>query len=117
MEYKHTPQMGEISGFGGGYEATCQKMLHQGVSHFFKRRDELGEDWNPRFQSFQNVIGLCLPEEDNPHAKELEEAIMKDIDDATGAMFHTVVSRIFWIAHNGWDAYVKDMTEKKEEKQ
>lgn len=30
-EFKHTDDMGEISGFGGGYEAACQNMLSAGV--------------------------------------------------------------------------------------
>ena len=30
-EYRHTEDMGEISGFGGGYEKLCQDMLNAGV--------------------------------------------------------------------------------------
>ena len=29
--YRHSPDMGEISGFGGGYEILCQDMLNAGV--------------------------------------------------------------------------------------
>ena len=37
VQYKHTDDMGEISGFGGGYEDVCQQMLHNGVKFLSER--------------------------------------------------------------------------------
>jgi len=33
-KYKYTDDMGEISGFGGGYEQTCRNMVIAGIESF-----------------------------------------------------------------------------------
>lgn len=109
MEYKHTEDMGEISGFGGGYEATCQQMLHQGVTWLMEnveRRDL-------KARGFKDVYGILEANSDD--AKALEDAIMKDHDDVTGAMHQTVMQRCFYIAANGWDDYCTKLREREKE--
>jgi hypothetical protein len=105
MEYKHTEDMGEISGFGGGYEATCQQMLHQGVSWLqdnIERRDL-------KASGLVNVFGILNAESDD--AKALEAAVMEGHSDVTGAMHQTVMQRCFFIAKNGWDKYCQELRE------
>lgn len=105
--YRHTADMGEISGFGGGYEAACQDMLEAGVKW-------LDEHKAPVLQAkvVANVFGILTPESDD--AKALEAAVLKAVgNDCTGAMHHAVMSRLFYIAKNGWDAYCAELRTRK----
>jgi hypothetical protein len=104
--YRHTEDMGEISGFGGGYEEVCQQMLENGCKW-------LEENKNPELTAAVpgneniKVFGILIPESDD--AKALEDAVMEGVGDATGAMHHAVMNRLFWIAKNGWDAYCVEL--------
>lgn len=99
--YHHTPEMGEISGFGGGYEAACQTMLDRGVKWLLARPKAKLEA-----HGFENVYGIMIP--DSADAKELSEVITKDVD-CTGAMHQAVMGRLFYIAKNGWESYVSEL--------
>ena len=103
MEYKHSEEMGEISGFGGSYEDTCQQMLHNGVSFLAERSSA-----DVQVLEIPNVYGVVNLEGDD--AKALEAAVMDGIKDCTGAMHHAVMSRLAWINKNGWDKYVKELS-------
>lgn len=99
--YRHTPDMGEISGFGGGYEACCQDMLEAGVKHIEEKK-LAGSD--VQISGYQGIYGLVFPE--NQPTKDLEAAVLEAAKgEATGAMHHAVMSRLAWIAREGWDRY------------
>jgi hypothetical protein len=108
--YRHTPDMGEISGFGGGYEDCCQRMLEAGVKW-------LDEHAKPNLQAhgLKNVYGIFVTDSDD--AKALEEAVMAAVkgEGATGAMHHAVMSRLFYIAKNGWDKYCEEVRKREAE--
>ena len=114
IDYCHTPDMGEISGFGGGYETTCQSMLAAGVAYISQHKvtpDQLKILTNP------DVFGLAIP--DSKHAKELEAAIAAapGAEDCTGAMMHTVLMRCRYVAAHGWNQYCQELRNyEKEEK-
>ncbi len=102
--WKHTPEMGEISGFGGGYEEACQQMLHQGVAYLVS----LGER-RPEFEveTYRGVFGIC--DLTGPDAEGLEAAVMAgDGFGATGAMHQAVMMRLRFIAEHGWERYVAE---------
>lgn len=117
--YRHTPEMGEISGFGRDgdpqgikYEECCQDMLEAGVKWVHAHPDA-----DLKIGAIQNVIGLVWTEGD---AAELEKVVVEasrsepDEDgvrhvEATGAMVHTILSRLFYIRHEGWDKYVEEL--------
>ncbi len=103
-EWKHTPEMGEISGFGGGYEAACQQMLHQGVEYLIS----LGER-RPDFEveTYRGVFGIC--DLTGPDAEGLEAAVCAGVD-PSGAMHQAVMMRLRFIAENGWERYVAELT-------
>lgn len=107
--YEFTPEMGEISGFGGGYEAACRAMLKSGAEFW----DAQPEGFDPKYQGMEGVYGLIL--DHNEDAKKLDEAIIAGSGgDATGAMHHAVVSHLFFIRKNGWEAYCAEMSKKDE---
>lgn len=107
--YRHTPDMGEISGFGGGYEKVCQDMLEAGVKHIEEKR-LAGNDI--QLSGLVNVFGLCFPE--NEPTKELSEAVVAAADgDCTGAMHHAVMARLAYIAKNGWVRYCQEVRKQK----
>ena len=90
-----------ISGFGGGYEATCQKMLRNGMRFLV---DKPVFDWGA-YQSFQNVTGLCIAEGDE--AKALDKAVCAGLE-PTSAMHHIVISHLAFIHQNSYDAWIAE---------
>ena len=110
MTYRHTDDMGEISGFGGGYEQCCQDMLEAGVKWIMDRKpgaDDVQVLVNPQ------VYGII--KEGNPLTEELSKAVIDaSKGEATGAMHHAVMARLAFIAKNGWDAYCAKLRENEE---
>lgn len=103
VSYRHTPDMGEISGFGGGYEDCCQDMLEAGVKWLAGHKDAVLEG-----HSFKNIYGVFSPDSDD--AKAMDQVVIDAAKgEATGAMHHAVMSRLFWISKNGWDAYCAEL--------
>ena len=103
-DYQFPKDMIEISGFGGGYEATCRKMVVAGL----KWLDE-HPNANPKFHSYKHLYGII--DEDNEGAKELSKAVVGASDgDCTGAMHQATITHVMWIRKNGWGAYIKEMT-------
>ncbi len=106
--YQFTPDMGEISGFGGGYEQTCRNMLAAGLEWL-----DTHPDADPNFQGFKGIYGIIL--EDNANAKALSQAVVDAADgDCTGAMHQAVISHCLAIRKIGWDAYCVKMREREE---
>ena len=104
MTYKHTPEMGEISGFGGSYEEACQIMLDAGVKWIqTNTHDDL------KAKTLKNAYGLLEPTSEQ--AKALEKAILEPVEDATGGMHQAVMQRLFFIAKHGWGKYCITLTE------
>ncbi len=101
--YRHSPDMGEISGFGGAYEGCCQDMLEAGVKWLAAHPAA-----DLTAHGFANVTGIFIADSDD--AKGLERAILDAAKgEATGAMHHAVMARCFWIAREGWDAYCVEL--------
>lgn len=108
QEFRHTPDMGEISGFGGGYEACCQDMLAAGVQW-------INEHPKPDLEGhgFEGVYGIFVPDSDD--AKAMEKVVVAAAKgEATGAMHHAVMSRLFYIGKNGWDSYCAELRKREE---
>lgn len=102
--YRHTEDMGEISGFGGGYEECCQDMLEAGVRWL----DENPQNRDLKGHGYKNVTGIF--ETDSDDAKALEKVILAAAKgEATGAMHQVVMQRLFFIANKGWDAYCEEI--------
>ena len=99
--YRHTAEMGEISGFGGGYEDACQSMLDAGVKWVIAHPDA-----DCRFKGFEGVYGLIM--DDNEDARALTKTVVGAVKNSSGAMHHAVISRVLWIKAHGWDAYVQE---------
>ena len=110
--YRHTPAMGEISGFGGGLEKTCQDMLENGVKWLIENKDR---ELDITLQGWEGIYGVV--EVLGKDGEEWEKAIMSGIDDCTGGMHHAVMSRLLYIKRNGWDVYVENLVKNKKEGQ
>lgn len=103
--------MREISGFGGGYEATCRAMVVAGLEWF-----DAHPEAKPVFKQYENITGICS--EENQDAKDLTEAIIKPSEgDCTGAMHQACVNHVLGIRTYGWDKYVTDMRRLKKEQE
>lgn len=108
--YRHTPDMGEISGMGGGYEEACQDMLEAGCKWLMEHGDTKLDG-----HSFTGVFGLMIADSDD--AKAMEAVVLAACEDCTGAMHHAVMGRLFWIAKNGWDKYCDELRKKVADRQ
>jgi hypothetical protein len=107
--FRHTPDMGEISGFGGSYEAACQDMLAAGCRW-------LNANTNAHLvgHTYRNVFGLFTA--DNEDARTLDSVVSSVHPDCTGAMHHAVMSRLFYIAKHGWRHYCKECRKRKQKR-
>ncbi|MDD3492299.1 MAG: hypothetical protein PHU95_02270 [Candidatus Thermoplasmatota archaeon] len=85
--------MVDISGMGGSYEETCQRMLQQGWEWLNEHKGaEL------KAHAFKGVYGLIVL--DTEETKALSEAVTKG-SDATGAMHQAVMSHLLYISKHG----------------
>lgn len=106
--FRHTPEMGEISGFGGGYEDYCQDMLEAGVKWVQEHPDA-----TLKLSGFRNIYGIV--EEETEETKELSECVLEaSKGQATGAMHQNVMSRLLWIKAHSWEEYVVELIKNEE---
>jgi len=105
-KYVYTDDMSELSGFGGGYEATCRAMVVAGLKHL-----DAHPEADPQFHGYKGIYGIIT--EDNADAKALSEAVVKAANgDCTGAMHQAAISHVLWIRKNGWDRYCVESRER-----
>ena len=95
-------KISDISGMGGGYEATCQEMLQKGFEWL-----ETNKKAKLKGHTYHNIYGIFEP--DSKDAKELSDVITKDTD-CTGAMHQAVMSHLFYIWKNGLENWKKEIT-------
>jgi hypothetical protein len=113
--------MGEISGFGGGYEAVCRSMVLAGIAWIDEHPTA-----DPHFRGYKGVYGVIS--EDNDDAKQLVEAMMNAPvffegakiqehvkDDCTGAMHHASCQHVMAYKKLGWDEYCKQLRGREKE--
>lgn len=104
--YEWEDGMGEISGFGGGYEAACRAMVKAGCEFLDSR-----PDLSPSFQESPQIFGVTLPDD---QMKLVEEVMLAASGgDCTGAMMHACSRAVLAIKAKGWDWYKGKMSEKK----
>lgn len=102
-KYKFEEGMRQISGFGGGYEATCQNMVIAGLEWFDKNQNA-----DPKFKGWKDIVGVI--DEDNEDAKALSKIVIDAAGgDCTGAMHQFTISHILWIHNHSWEEYVAEM--------
>ena len=97
----------EISGFGGGYEDQCQRMLWRGVAHLAEIKPPL-EMWDHAKQ-YRNITGIMIT--DGADLKALEASCIHEGDDVTGAMHQAVMSHLAHIHRHTvseWLAHLKE---------
>jgi len=97
--------MGEISGFGGGYEAACRDMVYAGLVWLDAHP---GADL--KASTYRNIFGILNADSDD--AKALEKAVMAACPDCSGAMHQAAMSALMFIAKQGWTKYEAAMMER-----
>jgi hypothetical protein len=120
-----TPAMGEISGFGGAYEAACRAMVKAGVEYWEAQQAaaERGARaaFDPSFRGFKDVFGITIP--GNRDGVELERAILRTSllgtdgmpttaggSGVSGAMMQAAIEHTIYFMRNGAEAYVRELT-------
>lgn len=115
---KWSEDMGEISGFGGGYEAVCRAMTLAGIEWI-----DAHPGAEPHFHGYEGIYGVLL--EDNADAKALVEHMMDAPvildgkllqeharDDCTGAMHQASCGHVMAYKRLGWDEYRRQLRER-----
>lgn len=96
----------DISGMGGGYEATCQKALANGM-RFIKEHPNA--DFTGSYKAYQNIYGVLTSETQLAH--DLDKCLSEGIPDKlgmTGAIHQAVVGHLLYIAQNGYDNWLSE---------
>lgn len=91
----------DITGFGGGYEATCQKMLWNAVRFLLSGRKEVLSKQSPQ------IYGVAINE--GADGKAFDSAMMDGISDATGAMHHCATNHALFIQKNGYKKWFEEI--------
>ena len=94
-KYIFTDDMSEISGFHGGYEEACRKMVVAGIEWF----DEHPKA-DPQFHGFEGIYGII--QEDNDDARALSKTVVDASGgDCTGAMHQASIGHVFLMSSSG----------------
>lgn len=120
MSKQWTEDMGEISGFGGSYEARCRAMVLGGIKYIDEHPNK-----EIKFHSYKDIYGIVI--EDNDAAKALTKAMMDEPVyqdgkllqeragvDCTGAMHHAATDHCLAYKRLGWEEYRKQLRERKD---
>lgn len=91
-----------ISGFGGGYEATCQKMLLRGIA-WLKEHPQFSFQG---YHTLKNIYGICSA--DTKEAKELDTVITDGLE-STGAMHQAVIGHLAYIHQHGYENWIAEI--------
>jgi hypothetical protein len=100
MKVKKTTAV--ISGFGGGYEDTCQRMLWKGVAYLAEVQPPL-DIWKG-VHSYEGVYGVLVTK--GAGIKALEAAATAGEDDITGAIHQAVMGHLRAIHEHGVDWWI-----------
>lgn len=106
QDFRHTLDMGEISGCGGDTEKTCQDMLSAGVEWLLRqhKKDRKSGDANMARGGFKNVFGFLAAGSDDE--KYLSKVIVyASKGKCTDAMQGIIMQRLREIARIGWAEY------------
>lgn len=95
----------ELSGFGGGYEDMCQRMLWRGVGYLSEVRPPV-EMWDSATE-FRDIYGVMVT--DGAALKAIEAAIIKPGEDCTGAMHQCVMGHLRFIHKNGIERWREEL--------
>ena len=100
----------DLSGFGGGYEDACQRMLWRGVAYLAEHQPPVSM-WDDATE-YEGIVGVMSI--DGEDLKSLETHIMRDID-ATGAMHQCVMGHLRFIHRKGIDEWRRELSEHRPE--
>lgn len=100
--------MGEISGFGGDYEAACRAMALAGMNWM-----DAHPMADPQYTGFTSVYGILM--KDNEDANTLSKTVVdaaNDLGGCTGAMHQAVIGHVLAYKRLGWVMYCRELRER-----
>lgn len=101
----------DISGFGGGYEAECQRMLWRGVA-YLNEVNPPTDMWKGA-KEYRNIVGVMSIE--GADLKALEDVVVPPGSDCTGAMHQAVMGHLRYIHAHGTDAWLTELRQHRRE--
>ncbi len=93
-KYPWNDAMGEISGFGGGYEEACRDMVYAGLAWLESRPPK----------------DLDLSSSTTDDARALDKVVLAACPGCSGAMYGATTNAVAFIAKQGWATYVERMS-------
>ena|SRR5688572_22562404 len=107
MNYLYAKNAKEISGFGGGYEDCCRKMVVAGMEWLEKHPNA-----DLSYKEYENIYGITADESND--IKLLQKHMNGAINNkSSGAMMQACLGHIMFAHKNGWDKYMEEMTKEK----
>jgi hypothetical protein len=109
QHFEFTEAMNEVSGYGGEYERICRAAICAGAKWFAEHLnadpifDLGGEPHNADAEYLASAMRESTYTHDDGRRSRLREAL-------TPSMAETVMHHVFFIAKNGWNAYVRKMS-------
>lgn len=118
LDKQWSEDMGEISGFGGGYEAVCRAMVLAGIRWIDEHPDA-----DLHFEASPQIFGVAI---EKGHDAILLTAAMMDApvyhdgkllhehvkQDCTGAMHHAAINHVLAYKRLGWVEYQRQLRER-----
>jgi DNA-directed RNA polymerase subunit N (RpoN/RPB10) len=109
-KYQYTDKCAEISGFGGGYEDACRKMVIAGMEWMDEHPNA-----NMNIATFNGIPELTLPRTDD--AQELENVMNDAVEGCCSVhMIQLSIGCLLCARRLGWDTYIRRLEELGEEK-
>lgn len=103
-KYQWKDGMGEITGFGGGYEQAARNMFAAGCEWLDQHPDA-----DIKFKESPAIFGM-VDDTTTEDTKTLSEVIGKAVPGCTGAMHHAAVRHVLYVKCHGWEAYCREMS-------
>lgn len=108
-KYSYPENARELSGFGGGYEESCRKMVVAGMEWI-----DAHPNCDLSYKEFEGIYGMTTDESDD--MKEMQTQMNIVINNAaSGAMMQCCSGHIMFAHKNGWDKYMEEMTSEEKE--
>lgn len=107
FSWEWTEDMGEISGFGGGYEESCKRYMRIALAYFCAFPDE-----------FKRFLQEEKTDDEKKALNKLEYQIGSVMDNgwdsgASGAQIMAAFSHAARVYRFGWESYKKEMRERR----
>ena len=104
MYREYTDKM-DISGMGGSYEKACQTMVIAGLEYLDDKPDFI----------FLHIPEGEIDRVETPEVEDVRNFMLLTCEGCTGAMMGAAIQHVYQAFTHGWDWYVEQLENRKDE--